>query len=74
MLVTRKEGDSKLIKVDNIDVVDIVDNVDNIDDVDIVDNDVDDIGDFGDAEGYAGPLQEGGGQQADRLGAQSRQR
>ena len=62
MLVTRKEGDSKLIKVDNID------------DVDFVDNDVDDIGDFGDAEGYAGPLQEGGGQQADRLGAQSRQR
>ena len=35
---------------------------------------IDDIGDFGDAEGYSGPLQEGGRQQADRLGAQSRQR
>ena len=58
----------------SIDDADIVDNADNIDDVDIVDNDVDDIGDFGDAEGYAGPLQEGGRQQVDRLGAQSRQR
>ena len=35
---------------------------------------IDDIEDFGDAEGYAGLLQEGGRQQADRPGAQSRQR